>query len=114
MSRTRCSWRFANPRDDLVRRLARCDFVACDPAIDQRDDANRMRYHTWIVGREDKRHAMSIPQVAHHVHENLGVFAVEVGGRLVGQDQGGAGRDRSCYGHTLLLPTREFAGSTVG
>jgi hypothetical protein len=83
MSRTRCRWRFANPGDDLVRRLAWCDFVAGDAAIDQRDDAHGMRHHTWIVGREDKRHAVSIPQVTHHMHEDLGVFAIEVGRRLV-------------------------------
>src|SRR5688572_28546067 len=35
-SRAHGRWRFAYAGDDLVRRLARCDFVASHAAIDQR------------------------------------------------------------------------------
>ena len=73
-------------------------------AIDERDHSNGMRHHAWIVRREDEGHAMPVAEVAHHVHEDLGVLAVEIRGRFVGEDQRRACGDRSCHSDPLLPP----------
>ena len=50
-----------------------------------------------------------VAEVAHHVHEDLGVLAVEIRGRFVGEDQRACG-DRS---RDPLLAARQLAGPTV-
>ena len=79
------------------------DLVARDPAVDERDHADGVRDDARIVRREDERHPVPIAQVAHQVHEHLGVLAVEVGGRLVGEHELRPRGHGARHGHALLL-----------
>jgi hypothetical protein len=88
-----------------MRSFSGCDFIPRDTAIDERDHPNGVRHDTRIVGREDERHAMSVPKVAHHVHEDFGVLSIEIRRRLVGEDEGGACGDGPCHRDPLLLTT---------
>ena len=81
----------------------RGDFITRDAAIDERDHPNGVRHHARIVRREDERHAMPVPKVAHHVHEDFGVLSIEIRGRLVGED--GAGRAAIARATATLLLT---------
>src|ERR1700733_11059009 len=43
-----------------------------------------------------------------HLEDGVRVFGVEVAGRLVGQDDGGAGDEGAGYGYALLLAAGEL------
>jgi hypothetical protein len=86
-----------------MRSFSGRDFITRDTAIDERDHPNGVRHHTRIVGREDERHAMPVPKVAHHVHEDFGVLSIEIRGRLVGEDECRPCGDCPCHRDTLLL-----------
>ena len=72
--------------------LRRASTRHAPPAVHQRHHADGVCHDAGIVRREDERHAVTVAQVAHQVHQRLGILAVEVRGRLVGQHQSSGAR----------------------
>ena len=79
-----------------------------DPTVGEEDDAVRVARGYRVVGDHHDR----LAELAHgvtHEREDLGAGrAVEVAGRLVGEDDLRAARQRTRHGDALLLPARQF------
>ena len=67
-----------------------------------------------VVGDEQCRGIGGFEDVAHLVGEALAQFDIEVGERLVEQQELGAGRQGTCQGHALLLAARELVRCALG
>jgi len=61
-----------------------------------------------VVGDEDERHAAPARQVEHEVKDAVGGDAVEVAGRLVGEDAVGIGGERARDRDALALAARQL------
>ena len=61
-----------------------------------------------VVGHQDESRALVLAQVDEQVEGRLARPGVEVAGRFVGQEQGGARREGAREGDPLLLPAREL------
>ena len=62
------------------------------------------------MGDEHERGAGALLQREQKVHDFGAGGLVEIAGRLVGEDEGGLGRERPGHGHALLLAAGELAG----
>ena len=100
-------------RDNGVRLLARSSFIARDATVNQCHDPNRVSDDAGIVSGEHERHAMAIAEVAHQVHEDFGVLAIEVGRRLICEDERRSRGDSSRHRYPLLLSSGQLGWTTV-
>ncbi len=82
--------------------------------IAQCDHAPGIFDDTRVVSGENKRHASLFVKFSHDFHDLFAVDRVEVGGRLVGQDQGRFGGQGAGDGHTLLLAAAHLIGAVIG
>ena len=81
--------------------------VLDDQAVAQADDPSGARGDIGLVRDHDHRAAVGVEPFEEIEHLS-GRRAVERAGGLVGEDQGGVGRDRTRDRDALLLPTREL------
>jgi len=88
------------------RHGSRPRYVALDAAVDEADRATRVGCHVGLVRDHQHGDAALLVQVAQQVHDLTAALRVEVAGRLVGQQDGGPGRDRTRDGRALLLAAR--------
>ncbi len=57
---------------------------------------------------------VSLIQPLHDVHHLFAVLGIQVGGGLVGQDEGRVGSQRPGHGDALLLAAAQLVGAVVG
>ena len=69
---------------------------------------------TLIVRREDEGEAETAVEVVHQVDELRSVMRIQVGGGLIGQNQGGAMNDGASHGYTLALAAAKQVGAMMG
>ena len=85
-----------------------------EPAvIDHHHLVGHVRHHPQIVGDEEHRHAELGLQIAHELEYLRLDGHVERGGRLVGDEQGGAAHQRHRDHRALAQPSRELEGVAV-
>src|SRR5512139_929687 len=89
-------------------------FVTFDQSIVQCDHAPGIADDARVVGGEDERDAGFLIQTLHDVHHLFAVLGIQVGCRLVGQDEGGVGSQRPGHGDALLLAAAQLVGTVVG
>ena len=71
----------------------------------------------WFAARvmrgKDERDARLFVQLFHDLHHLLAVLGIQVGGRFVGQHQGGVHRQGAGHSHALLLPSAQLIGAVI-
>ena len=65
------------------------------------------------MGHHDNGGARLLVELGENRHDLVAHLAVEVSGRLVGEQDAGPADDRSCDSDTLLLATRKLARPVV-
>jgi len=88
--------------------------VGDDLAVGEADDAIGVFEESLIVGGEDEGEAEAAVEIVHKVNQLSGIAGVQVGGGLVGEDEGGAMDDGAGDGDTLALAAGEQVGTMVG
>ena len=83
------------------------------PVVDL-EDAVGVRRHPRVVGRDDRRDAALVHEGGDQRHHRLGVGAVELAGRLVGDEQAGVVREGARDAEALLLAARQLVRALVG
>src|SRR5262249_1633414 len=78
--------------------------VAHDAPIAEGDDAVGLQSDVAVVGHHDQRLMVALVGELEQRDDLLGVAAIQVAGRLVGQDQRGVIDQRTADGDALLLP----------
>jgi hypothetical protein len=86
--------------------------VAVQPPVPQHHDAFRMLGDRGFVGNHHNRLPLRM-QLPEDPHDLLAGRAVEVAGRLIGQEQGGAVHQRAGDGDPLPLAPGEFVGPVL-
>jgi hypothetical protein len=89
------------------------DESAAARPVAQPDQAVRPLHDPGVVGGEEERGLVLVMERLHHVQEGGGRGGVEVGGRLVGEDQRRPGRDGPDHRHALLLAARELCRPAI-
>jgi len=95
--------------DQLVGRCQLLDHAATHDG----DVVGQRQRFAMIVGDIDCRQAERRDQLGQFAHHVLAQFAIEIGQRLVEENELRFGNDRSRDRNTLLLPTREIARPAV-
>src|SRR5262245_36249968 len=80
-----------------------------DPAVDEADDARATRGDHRVVGDEEQGRAALCLQRKHQVDDEAACLAIEVAGRLVGQQEVRLDDEGAGQRHTLLLAARQLA-----
>jgi hypothetical protein len=88
--------------------------VGDDLAVAEADNAVSVFEEASIVRGEDEGEAEAAVEVVHEVDELGGVAGVEVGGRLIGEHQGGTMDDGAGDGDTLAFAAGEQVGTLIG
>ena len=78
-------------------------FIAEDAAVGKPDDARGVFKKTLVVSGKDKRKTEPEVEVAHKLDELGRIVRVEIGCRLVGQNERGPVNDCSGDGYPLAL-----------
>ena len=81
--------------------------LQCDDAFGITDDAR-------VMGGKHKGHTSLFVETLHNVHDLFAVLGIEVGGRLVSQDELGVGSKRPGDCDALLLSAGELIGAVMG
>src|SRR6185369_15466396 len=87
--------------------LERVGAVVVNAAVAHRDHALRARHERGVVRGEDERVAGVAVDVAQQVEDLARGLGVEVGGRLVREDEVGTSDDRAGDGDALALSAGE-------
>jgi len=96
--------------DDLLR----CALLE-DPAVGHEyDPVAKCRQQVDLVGYDQRRQAALARQAQRQAHEFHLIVDVEVGGKLVQQQDGGALRQGARQEEPLLLPSRDFTDAGFG
>src|SRR5215469_1275066 len=66
------------------------------------------RGHVRVMGRDHKGRAGGLAQITDHLQDVVAVLLVEVSGRLIHNDDGRVGSQRTSDGHPLLLSTAKL------
>ena len=93
------------------RRLAVFDDAS---VIEHDDPAGDPPHHARFMSDENDGEAELAVDVAQQCENGGGRLGIERGGRFVGQEERGVGRERARDADALLLPTRELAGISRG
>src|SRR5262249_20834840 len=78
------------------------------PAVAQADHPVGEPGQLGVMRHQDKRRPEVLAQPEHQVQDHLSVLAVEVAGRLVGEQERWLWRERAGERHPLLLAAREL------
>ena len=89
-------------------------FVRGDPAVDERDLAAKVLHDLGVVGGEEEGRAELAVEPLHRLQDVVGVLGVEVGRRLVGEDEVGPLDDGPGDGHALALAAGELGRAGLG
>ena len=84
------------------------------PAVDEDDLPPEVLDDLRVVGGEDERRPEALVELDHRVQDLVGVLGVEVGRRLVGQDDLGLLDHGPGDGDPLVLAARHLAGPGAG
>ena len=84
------------------------ELIGDDPAVAHLDPARGAGGDAHIVRHEHERHVPFAVQLLEQVEDHSGILAVEVAGRLIGEQDRWTIGQAACDGHALALPSREF------
>ena len=87
--------------------------VARDPAVQKVDPAAGPRGQIGVVRHEDERRPRPLPEPLERPEDHLPRCAIEVPGRLIGQEKGRGWSERARQRDSLLLPAGELYGVVV-
>jgi hypothetical protein len=82
--------------------------------VAEADDALGVFEQAGVMRGEDESKAEAAVEAVHEIDELGGVVGVEVGGRLVGQHEGGAMDDGAGDGNALTLSAGEDVRAMIG
>jgi hypothetical protein len=94
--------------------LRGCKIVGDDVAVGEANNARGVFEQALVMRGEDEGKTEAAVEIAHEVDELSGVARVEIGGRLVGEDEGRAVDDGAGDRHALTFSSGEQVGAMPG